>query len=72
MDDQVDIQQPEWTEQDIRAQQRELAALKHLSVEDAYAALDRGEFHGTIFESELSMLRFMLDEEPAPLPHAAE
>lgn len=70
--DQVEIQQPEWTEQDIREQQRALAALKHLSVVDAYAALDRGEFRGTIFESELSMLRFLLGEEPEPLPHAAE
>lgn len=56
----VEIQQPEWTEDDIRERQRALAALKKLSVEDAYAAMDRGEFHGTIFESELSMLRFLL------------
>jgi hypothetical protein len=69
--DQVEIQQPEWTEQDLRDQQRALAALKNISVPEAYAALDRGEFRGTIFESELSMLRFLLGEE-APEPLAAE
>jgi hypothetical protein len=65
------IQQVELSEQQIRDQQRQLAARKGLGVAEAYARLDRGEFRGTILESELSMLRFLLGED-SPLPAAAE
>lgn len=71
--DTLEIQEPEWSEAEIRDRQRELAALKNLTVDEAYRALARGEFRGTIMESELSMLRFLLGEsEPEPLPNAAE
>lgn len=67
--DSLEIQQPQWTEEEIRAKQEALAARKGMSVSKAYEALDRGDFHGTILESRLHMLRFLLGEE---LPSAAE
>ena len=63
MKNNVEILQPELSEESIRAQQKELAAEKNLSVEEAYQAIDSGKFHGTIFAAELDMLRFLLDEE---------
>jgi hypothetical protein len=64
------IHQIELSEQQIRDEQRQLAGRKGLSVRDAYARLDRGEFRGTILESKLSMLRFLLGED-STLPTAA-
>lgn len=67
MGDAMDIEQAEITEAEIRAQQGELAARKGVTVRELYARFDQGEFRGTILESKLSMLRFMLGEEsPAP------
>lgn len=58
----VSVEEPEWSEQEILGQQEALAAQMGLSVDDAYAALDRGEFEGTIFASEMSMLRHLLSK----------
>jgi len=44
------------TEKDVRERMEALAAKANLSIEDARKALKRGEFHGTIFESQLSSL----------------
>ncbi len=64
------IQDIELSAQDIRAQQEELARTVGLSVHDAYERMDAGAFRGTILESELHMLRFLLDE--PELQNAAE
>ncbi len=60
------IEQTVITEAEIRSQQEELATRKGLTVSELYARLDAGSFRGTILESKLSMLRFMLgDDSPA-------
>lgn len=64
------IQDIELSAQDIRAQQEELARTVGLSVHDAYERMDAGAFRGSILESELHMLRFLLDE--PELQNAAE
>lgn len=56
----------ELTEQQIREQMTALCERAGMSVEDALDHLDHGELRGTIFESELHMLRFLLGEEAQP------
>ena len=63
------VEQPQLSEEDIREEQKRLAERVGMSVDAAYAKLDRGELRGTILESKLSMLRFLLSED---LPAAAE
>lgn len=65
----MDIEEIDLTEQDIRERMKALSEHAGMSVEDAYLALDRGEFEGTILESKLSGLRFLLE---AFEPMAAE
>lgn len=48
------------TDEQIREEQRELAASARMTIAEAYAALDRGDFHGTILASKLKALRFLL------------
>lgn len=52
------------TEQEIRERQAMLARELGVTVDEAYHRLDRGELRGTILEAKLSMLRFLLNEEP--------
>jgi hypothetical protein len=60
------IEQAVITEEDIRTQQAQLAQRKGLTVGQLYARLDAGAYHGSILESKLTMLRFMLgDDAPA-------
>jgi len=64
MDDDIpNVLQPTWTTEEIHEQQRALAARVGMSVDEAYAAMKRGEFHGTILESRLRMLAFLLGED---------
>lgn len=63
---QVEILQPEWTIEDILSQQEELAKRVNMTVTKVYEAIDRGDFHGTILQSRLHMLRFLLGDEPQP------
>jgi hypothetical protein len=57
------IEQPEMTADDVRNEQQKLARRKGLTVRELYERFDVGEYRGTILESKLSMLRFMLGEE---------
>jgi hypothetical protein len=56
------IEHVEYTAEQLRAQQQELAtAVGIASVAEAYRQLDDGELEGTILAAELDMLRFLLE-----------
>jgi DNA-binding Lrp family transcriptional regulator len=57
------ILEEEITEEEVRAQQQELADRVGCSIAEVYQRMDAGEFHGTILASKLSMLRFLLGED---------
>jgi hypothetical protein len=63
------IREVEVSEDELRREQREFAAKKQLTVGQLYERMDLGEYRGTILESKLSMLRFLLGED-APAPAA--
>lgn len=65
------IEQPEMTADDVRNEQQKLADRKGLTVRELYERCELGEYRGTILESKLSMLRFMLGDE-ACAPAAEE
>ena len=55
------IEEIDLSEHDLRDRMAALASKAGLSVDQAYQRLDRGEFRGTILESKLSSLRFLLE-----------
>jgi hypothetical protein len=57
------IEETEITEAEIRAEQQALASQKGITVKKLYSRMARGDYHGTILESRLHMLRFMLGED---------
>lgn len=63
MADAHDIQEVEVSEDQLRAEQGQLAAKKGLTVGQLYERMDLGEYRGTILEAKLSMMRFLLGED---------
>ena len=57
------IIETEITEEDILSEQLRLASLRGLTVSELYYQMGSGAFAGTILESKLHMLRFLLGDE---------
>lgn len=63
------VEDVELTEQELRDRAETLARTRlGVSAAEAFERLDRGELNGTILESKLSMLRFLLDDDARPAP----
>lgn len=62
----IQIQVDEPTQSELRAEVERLARENfgpNATADEAFERLDRGEFRGSILDSQLSMLRFLLGEE---------
>lgn len=58
----------ELTTDELLEQADALAKRAGLTRDEAFARLDAGEFRGTIFETKMAGIRFLLaDDEPAPM-----
>lgn len=58
-----EIEEVEVSEDQLHAEQQQLAAKKGVTVGELYRRMELGEYRGTILEAKLSMLRFLLGED---------